>query len=308
MRARTWVVALIAAVTGTLLATPAAGASRIVDGPVPSTGCGRAAPAPPGQSVTRTVTSGGLTRSYLLHVPADYRPGRPTPLVLSFHGHKRTSEYQEELSGFSQTSAIAVYPQGLVGTDGETAWTGAPYSADADDVVFTSDLLNQLQRQLCVDPRRIHAAGKSNGGGFTGVLACRLSNRIASFAPVSGAFYPEGGACRPSRPVPIIDFHGSADTTIPYDGDAERGLPSIPDWLADWAERDGCAARPSVSGDEVRVSRWRGCDRGADLVHYRVDGLGHDWPSTTPNPDSDVASVLDATPVIMKFFRTHPLR
>ncbi|GAB3582708.1 PHB depolymerase family esterase [Amycolatopsis endophytica] len=308
MRGRTLVIAVVAAITSALLAAPTASASRIVDFPVPSTGCGRAAPVPVGESVTRTVTSGGLTRSYLLHVPADYRPARPLPLVLSFHGHKRTSEYQEELSGFSATGAIAVYPQGLVGTDGETAWTGAPYSAAADDVLFTSDLLNQLQRQLCVDSRRIYAAGKSNGGGFTGVLACRLSGRIAAFAPVSGAFYPQGGACEPSRPVPVLDFHGTADTTIPYAGDPERGLPPIPDWLADWAARDGCAATPKVSGDEVRVYRWRGCDRGTDLVHYRVEGLGHDWPSTTPNPDSDVPAVLDATPVIMRFFAAHPLR
>lgn len=301
-------VGLVALVLVGLAATPANATAGVVDTPVPSRGCGQASPVPVGETVTGTVNSGGLRRTYAIHVPENYRPWRPNPLVLSFHGHKRTSAYQEELSQFSSTSAIAVYPQGLVGTDGETAWTGAPYSAAADDVLFTSDLLNQLQRQLCVDPSRIYAAGKSNGGGFTGVLACRLPGRIAAFAPVSGAFYPQSGPCEPSRPAPIIDFHGTADTTIPYTGDSARGLPPIPDWLDGWAARDRCHGEPAVKDaydGVVRIERWRHCR--ADLVHYRVSGLGHDWPSTRPNPDSDVPAVFDATPVIMRFFADHPL-
>ncbi len=257
-------------------------------------------------TTTRHVTSGGLDREYTVHLPARYHPHRAYPLVLSFHGHKRTSQYQEELSGFSALDAIAVYPQGLIGTDGESAWTGAPYSAAADDVLFTSDLLNSLQRTLCVDNRRIYAAGKSNGGGFAGVLACRLPGRIAAFAPVSGAFYPQGGACHPSRPAPILDFHGTADTTIPYDGNPAKGLPAVPDWLAAWSTRDGCRPDPvswtPVAG--VVAQKWLSCA----LEHYRVEGAGHVWPSTRPNADSATPTVIDATPVIWRFFRSHPLR
>lgn len=274
-----------------------------------STGCGNSAVAP-GESVTEEIVSGGITRTYLLHVPESYAPQRPTPLVLSFHGHSRDSAYQEELSEFSGTDAIAVYPQGLVGTDGETAWQGAPYSADVDDVRFTGDLLDELQRDLCVDPARIYAAGKSNGGGFTGVLACRMSDRIAAFAPVSGAFYPQGGACEPTRPAPILDFHGSLDETIPYGGDAERGLPPIPDWLAGWAERNGCDPDPVTRdvGDGVHRVEHRACDGGAEVEHYRMDSVAHDWPATHPNPDSDQPAPIDATPLIMDFFSRHALR
>ncbi|WP_103338944.1 alpha/beta hydrolase family esterase [Amycolatopsis sp. CA-126428] len=293
----------------TAFAAPAA-AGGVADHPVPTTGCGRAPGFPAGVTTTRHVTSGGLDREYTVHLPAGYRPWRPYPLVLSFHGHKRTSQYQEELSGFSALDAIAVYPQGLIGTDGESAWTGAPYSAAADDVLFTSDLLTALQRTLCVDPGRIFAAGKSNGGGFTGVLACRLAGRIAAFAPVSGAFYPQGGACHPSRPVPVLDFHGTADTTIPYAGNPAKGLPAIPDWLAAWSTRDGCRPAPvpwtPVAG--VVAEKWLGCDRRGALEHYRVEGAGHVWPSTRPNNDSATPTVLDATPVIWRFFRAHPLR
>ena len=301
----------VAAATCALSTTAAApvSASAVTDHPVPTTGCGRPAPGPAGATTAMHLVSGGLDRTYTVHVPARYNPHRPYPLLLSFHGHKRTSQYQEELSGFSALDAISVYPQGLIGTDGESAWTGAPYSAAADDVLFTSDLLDSLQRQLCVDPARIYAAGKSNGGGFTGVLACRLAGQIAAFAPVSGAFYPQGAPCHPARPAPILDFHGTADTTIPYDGNPAKGLPAIPDWLAAWAGREDCRTGP-VSYSPVRgvvVQRWIGCDRPGEVVHYRVEGAGHVWPSTTPNNDSATPTVIDATPVIWRFFLAHPL-
>lgn len=302
---RLTVSAVIAVAIAGLVAPPAE--ARVLDAPTPSIGCGQAAPVQPDETVSRTVVSGGITREYLLHLPADYRPWRPTPLVLSFHGHRRTAAYQEKLSGFSDTRAIAVYPQGLVGTDGKTAWTGAPYSNPADDVLFTSDLLDQLQGELCVDPLRIYAAGKSNGGGFTGLLACRMSGRIAAFAPVSGAFYPQGGPCEPSRPAPILEFHGTADTAVRYDGNPAKGQPAIPNWLTDWANRNGCAPDPEVidEGDGVQVSRWQDC--WADVAHYRIEGLGHVWPSTSPNPDSNTPAAIDATSLIMRFFDQHPL-
>lgn len=51
-----------------------------------------------------------------------------------------------------------------------------------------------------------------------GLLTCDaiMSTRIKAFAAVSGAFYP--GTRIPCNPkgqyVPIMDFHGMADTTV----------------------------------------------------------------------------------------------
>ncbi|WP_405574751.1 ferulic acid esterase [Streptomyces sp. NBC_01167] len=281
-----------------------------LDEPVRTTGCRTAPVVPPGVTTAQDMESGGVARTYTVHLPKRYDPRRSYPVVLSFHGHKRTSQWQEELSGFSALDTIAVYPQGLIGTDGESAWQGAPYSAPVDDVRFTSDLLDRLQRQFCVDNKRIYAAGKSNGGGFVGVLACRMPGRIAAFAPVAGAYYPQSGPCQPSRPTSVIAFHGTADATIPYEGNPAKGLPALPDWLADRAERNGCRpeAKSSRPRPQVEVQRWTGCDKSSRLVHYRVEGAGHVWPSTGPNNDSSTPTVIDATPVIWKFFRGSTLR
>lgn len=310
MTRRVLTAALVAAAVASLAATLPTATAAATPQRNGSAGCGQQTTAPRGETVERTLESAGGTRSYRLHVPAEYRESKPNPVVLSFHGRTRDAAYQEELSEFSGGDVIAVYPQGLIGTDGEPSWQGAPYSPAVDDVQFTGDLLDELERTLCVDRGRIFAAGKSNGGGFAAILACRMPDRFAAFGIVSGAFYPQGGECHPSRPAPVLDIHGKADTTIPYDGDAAKGLPPIPQWLAGWAERDGCFPRPLSFdlGDGVRRSQWLLCDRRSDVVHYAVDGLAHDWPATHPNPDSDEPSVLDATPIILRFFARHPLR
>ncbi|MFG3253129.1 alpha/beta hydrolase family esterase [Streptomyces sp. NPDC048172] len=275
------------------------------------TGCGKDPGQSPGTSRTRTLTSGGKERTYAVHLPEHYRPDRPTPVILAFHGQGRTSAYMEELTGFSETDALAVYPQGLPGTEEKKpAWQGAPYSAPGvDDVRFTRDLIDALERDLCVDPARIHAAGKSNGGAFTALLACRMPERIASFSAVSGAYYPQAGPCEPSRAAPLLTLHGGADPTIPYGGDPAKGLPPIPDWLAGRAALAGCDARSHDRswGAGVTTRTWHGCEGRGALHHVRLATLAHDWPSTTPNPDSDTPAALDATPLIRHFMRTHPL-
>jgi polyhydroxybutyrate depolymerase len=66
-----------------------------------------------------------------------------------------------------------------------------------NDILFVSDLLTHLQGMLCIDPYHIYAPGFSNGGGMTNLLACRLAERIAAFAPVSGSYPPVPGGCHP---------------------------------------------------------------------------------------------------------------
>ncbi|MEW2548142.1 ferulic acid esterase [Streptomyces sp. NPDC047002] len=316
MRLRTRVLGAAAAATAAVvaLACPATAsappAARPGPGPV-SAGCGGTADAPPaGRTTAETLTVDGVRRDYLIHVPASYRPGRALPLVLSFHGHGRTAAYQERLTGMSELDALVVYPQGVTGTDGESAWQGAPYSADVDDIAFTRALIDRTEQRLCVSTPQVFASGKSNGGGFSALVGCRLADRVAATAEVSGAFYPQGGACEPARPVPVIDFHGQADTTIPYGGNSAKGLPALPDWLAGWAGRDGCAATPRTTQVEPNVvrQRWAPCAGGAVVEHYRIADGGHVWPATVPNEDSATPTTIDATPIIWSFFLAHPLR
>ncbi|MFG1624931.1 alpha/beta hydrolase family esterase [Kribbella sp. NPDC049227] len=268
-----------------------------------STGCGR-------QAVSTgdyEVVSGGLTRTYRLHVPDKYNSTKASPLIVVYHGRGKTGAQTEAFSDLSKLDAIVAYPNGVIGDEDKQAWQGAPYSAKGvDDVKFTADLLDKLEGELCVDTDAVYATGKSNGAGFTGILACQMADRIAAIAPVSGAFYIEGKRCAPSRPVPVLDIHGTGDTTIPYGGDGQRDLPSVQTWVRDWAVRDHCDQEPRVSqqGDDVLKFTYKGCK--ADVVHVAVTDGGHSWPgSDASSGPGYVTQTFEAHELIGAFFKAH---
>jgi poly(3-hydroxybutyrate) depolymerase len=55
---------------------------------------------------------------------------------------------------------------------------------------------------------------------------------------------------------------------------------SVPTWLAQWAERDGCAADYDVffGSRTVTGMRWSGCRGGAEVVAYRIAESTHAAP------------------------------
>lgn len=253
-------------------------------GPASSAGCGHALIQEPGSSSTQTLTSGGRERSYVLHLPEGYRADRSWPVVLVYHGRGNTGAGTQAFAGTDELPAIVAYPEGVIGTGSgqRQAWEGAPYSAPGvDDVAFTADLLDHLEANQCVDRRRVYATGKSNGAGLVGLLGCDLSERITAIAPVASANYAVGHpTCEPQRPVPVLAFHGTDDVTIPYAGDADRGLPPIPQWVETWAQRNTCsgAVRTTSLTEDTERTTYRGCERGAQVELVSVLGGGHTWP------------------------------
>jgi polyhydroxybutyrate depolymerase len=287
----------------------------VITTPIKSAGCGKPVPALPGSSINETLFSGGLIRTYLLHVPSGYQANSSEAVVLSFHGHGSNAFQQERRSGMShladQQGFIVVYPQGLVGPDGRTGWaTGLRGRPRVNDVLYVSDLLNHLQSILCIDPLRIYATGFSNGGGMTNVLACTLAGRLAAFAPVSGSYPPYPGGCHPVRPVPLLEFHAMADPVVPYNGSTSNQLPPIFAWLQGWATRDGCTRGPTVFYNKVNVTglEWTDCRGNAIVLHYRIRGEGHVWPFVTFHlPGGTVGKSFSASALIWLFFQQHPL-
>lgn len=228
----------------------------------------------------------GRQRQYTVHVPAGLGDG-PAPVVLNFHGYTSNADQQRAFSVMDATADergfVVVYPDGTGSTPSWNGGTccGTAMTGDVDDVGFVAALLDDLERRVCVDPERVYATGLSNGGFFSHRLACELSERIAGIAPVAGVIGIE--RCEPTRPLPVVMFHGTADTLVPYDGGGLGGFPSVADTTSDWAARNGCDDTPEVvyeQGDVTCIEHG-GCTDEATVRLCTVDGGGHTWPSGT---------------------------
>jgi polyhydroxybutyrate depolymerase len=261
------------------------------------------------------ITSAGERRRYLVYVPESYTPGRLTPLVINIHGFVQWPANQMRVSQWNELADehgfIVVYPSG----------TGFPLRWRVTDdpekeVAFFADLISQLEREYTLDPARIYASGLSNGGGMTLLLACRLPGRITAVGAVAGAFNracddPAGG-----RPVPAIFFHGEQDPLVPYQGGAyERTgmpFPNIPEFVAAYAQGNGCHPAPTTLIDTENVTgiRYSACDQGADVVFYSIADGGHTWPGGSPLPEwiaGKTTQEIDATQLMWEFFQEFSL-
>lgn len=297
---------------------------------------------PPASLSTRhNVTLPGSNRTYMYFLPAKYDQSKQTPLILSFHGASRTADWQADLDRLTDPyfnkDHIVVYPQALQygPTESYIYWQGSP-NATANDVDYVGKVLDHVEDELCIDTSRIYATGKSQGGGFVGVLACNAgaSQRIAAFSPVSGAFYTTGATssltscdnvprnlvqtCNPGRgDIPLLDFHGGNDTTISIDGGLRKGgcLPDVRTYVANWAARDGLSSSPSLSkvinGSAELYRYGSGADAGLVTFVYDGDHVNHDWPATIANTDNEDhgsgPATFNASTMIMEFFKKYSL-
>jgi polyhydroxybutyrate depolymerase len=163
-------------------------------------------------------------------------------------------------------------------------------------------------------------------------LACELSDRIAAIAPIEGGNqFAALEYCSPTRPVPVLEIHGTSDRCWPYKGGLQTcaglltprgfgGFVSIPATVSAWAALNKCAPTPIVENlpdvapfDGTSVTRitYQRCAGGGDVVHLRINGGGHTWPggsSVLPYwMAGSVSREFNASKVMWEFFKAHPL-
>jgi polyhydroxybutyrate depolymerase len=267
-----------------------------------------------------TIVSSGQKREYLLYVPRSYDRAKPTPLVISLHAAMNWPAFQMNISQWNRVADeqgfIVVYPAGT-GT-GLKTWfmEGRRTPSRMPDVRFISELIDTLKAAYNIDPARIYANGVSNGGGMAFVLSCTLSDRIAAIGMVAAAQSLPWSWCTDQRPVPMIAFHGTSDSIVPYNGGkvaiAPKPFPSVPAWTANWARRNQCGPNPvaSVVAADVTRLEYTDCADDAAVVLYTIQGGGHTWPGGKPIPEGlagPTSKSIDASSLMWAFFREHPL-
>ena len=281
------------------------------------------------------MNAGGDSGGYVQEIPSGYTGRTALPVVVDLHGYDVSAAEMVAMTQLgtygNRQDFITITPQ---------VARHIPYwqtGFKSKDVAFLRGVIADVGSSLCIDQNRLFVTGYSNGAVMASVLACVDGSQIAAVAPVSGVANPAN--CAPSRPVPVIAFHGTSDPLLPYTGglSAEAYMlplppgtkgtlsqllgnnvpqstkgPSIPNTTAAWAKRDGCASTPTtrVVAKDVALIAYS-CPNGGAVELYRIRGGGHTWPGSRLDSESKslgaTTMAISADKIIWNFFEAHPL-
>ena len=262
----------------------------------------------------RTMFFDGNNREYIIYVPSIYDGSEAYPLMFSFHGGGGTSNdfiNINDMRSVADTAGfIAVYPQAAVDpNDGSNAWLHkAPTSHD--DVFFIEAIIDTLSNDYFIDNNRVYACGYSEGGIFSYELGCRLNDRIAAFASVSGSMmvdafrdsYYNLGFCSPVHPTAVMLIPGTNDMNphSTYTG-FQPYYMSADEITTYWSNYNNTDINPSISqlpnintsdGSTVEHRVWENGDNCLRVEELKVNGGEHDWPGTFGNMDINATAEI----------------
>jgi poly(3-hydroxybutyrate) depolymerase len=230
---------------------------------VPSAGCGKMRTL---QDGNRTITSGGISRTYNLKTPANYSNQHPYRVIFMFHWNfgsinaivnppdadHNTDRPYYGIADLSGDTTIFVVPMGLNDTGG-AGWA----NPNNRDVIFTDDMLAAISADLCIDTSRVFTTGFSYGASMSYKLACVRPDKFRA------ALVYEPGALSGNNPTecttPIAWFQsdGIDDQILPY---VTAGLPI----LSIFTKVNGCMALtpPAPPTNGHTCSSFQGCSAG----------------------------------------------
>ncbi|OUM60480.1 carbohydrate esterase family 1 protein [Piromyces sp. E2] len=227
-------------------------------------------------------------RKVIVKFPSGYTGNKAVPLLINYHPIGGSAQQWE---GGSQTAkaalndgAIVAFMDGAQGPMGQ-AWNVGPCCTDADDVQFTRNFIKEITSKACVDPKRIYAAGFSMGGGMSNYAGCYLADVIAASAPSAFDLAKEvvdAGKCKPSRPFPILNFRGTQDNIVMYNGGLSQVVPGKPitfmgakNNMKEWAKMNGCTGEPKQNTPGNNCELYENCKGGVMVGLCTINGGGH---------------------------------
>ena len=267
-------------------------------------------------TVPVTTVDPTIARPFDVFAPASYSPDTPMPLVVLLHGFGATGEIQEayfQLQPLAEERGfLYAHPDGTVNTIGRQFWNATDaccgFGAPVDDSAYLLALIDKVEAEFNVDPKRIYLVGHSNGGFMSYRMACDHADRIAAIASLAGATFADVEDCDPSEPVSVLQIHGTDDETILYEGGTILGNdhPSAPVTAATWAAYDGCQTTTVeaassldlddfIEGDETSTSVYEGCPSGIDVELWTIAGGAH-LPVRTADVSTGIVDFLFAHP------------
>ncbi|MDI5940517.1 cellulose binding domain-containing protein, partial [Micromonospora sp. DH15] len=279
---------VVATAGGVLTGSLGQAAEAATNGTLAATaGCGKA---PTLTSGTRTISSSGQNRSYILRIPDGYDRNRPYRLIFGFHwlngsANNVASAGYYGLLPLSNNSTIFVAPQGI-----DNGWA----NTNGRDLTLFDDISRVVENDLCVDTTQRFALGWSYGGAMSYAVACARPTVIRAVSVLSGANL---SGCNPgTQPVAYFGIHGIYDSVLNIS--AGRSLRDT------FVRNNGCTAQsprePSRGSLTHITTAYSGCRAGYPVQWAAFDG------DHTPSPVDGSSSPNDSrtwtSGEIWKFF------
>jgi polyhydroxybutyrate depolymerase len=269
------------------------------------------------QSVTGSLVHDGLTRNYILYIPANYNAANNHPIVFNLHGYTSTGAAQAiltRMNAIADTAGfIVAYPEGTLDNSSQPYWNSG-YGTGVDDIGFIDALIDTIAANYTVNLQRVYSTGLSNGGIMSNTLACALNHRIAAIAGVGGTMsFVQSTACSPNNRIPVMHIHGTSDIIVPYLGNAT--LLGVNALVTHWRTHNGLTSTSSTTsfantnlsdGSTANLIRYEiGSTYPVHLI--RVNGGGHSWPGSGITVSGNTNMDFDASLEIWKFFSQYSL-
>jgi polyhydroxybutyrate depolymerase len=178
-----------------------------------------------------TLNIDGVEREFYVHVPGNYTGKSAYPVVFMLHGTSGDGEKFYEGSGWKEVGEkegiLTVYPSSgryciidpVDGVKTTTKWNTPPDAeftfcagqTPLNDIKFLRAVIDDLNRRLKVDSKRIYLVGFSNGGQMAAKCAIEMSDLLAAVVESAGSFALESVTYTPKRKLPVTYQVGNDD-------------------------------------------------------------------------------------------------
>lgn len=242
-------------------------------------------------NIPGTMQSGGITRSFIVHLPPGFDASPPKPLVVALHPMGTSGAQFQSTAGWDavadQAGIVVVYPDGALsaGSNGGFVWNTWDFTGTApDDVAFLAGLIARMRAVYGADPCRTYMTGFSSGAMMTNTFAAVHADMLAAIAPVSGGWIVAYGGSEAQlqtpTTIPVWTWRGSDETFTTGDGtSAQPRDQQDQEQLAYWVAHDQ-ATYQSTTIEQLtyavpRIYTTKRYAGRADVWFTEVRGTGH---------------------------------